>query len=71
MKQSLAIKLKFETKEVRRAVAMITGEAPSDEEIKKRFFDREPVEIDSEILNEQAFQICAAFVAFIIAHDHD
>lgn len=69
MKKPLAIQLEFDIKSVRRALALITGEVMSDEEITAKFFDREPVKLDAvEILGESdAFQICAGFAAFIIA----
>ena len=72
MEQALAIQLKFDIKQVRRAVALLTGDAPSDEEIQRRFFDREPIGIDdSDLPPNEAFQMCAAFVAFIIAAENE
>jgi hypothetical protein len=69
MKKPLAIQLEFDIKSVRRALALITGEAMTDEEIIAKFFDREAVKVDTEeMLGEsEAFQICAAFLAVIMA----
>jgi hypothetical protein len=71
MKKPLAIQLEFDIKNVRRALALITGEAMTDEEITAKFFDREAVTVDmAEMLGEgESFQICAAFVALMIADD--
>ena len=69
MKKPLAIQLEFDIKSVRRALALITGEAMTDEEITAKFFDREAVKVDTEeMLGEsEAFQICAAFLAVIMS----
>lgn len=69
MKKPLSIQLQFDIKNVRRALALITGEAMTDEEITVKFFDREPVIADmEELLGEgESFQICLAFVAMIFA----
>ena len=71
MKNTLAIQIKTDIKTVRRAVALITGEAMTDEEIENSFFDREPLQLDlKEALGEtEEFQICAAFTAILLADD--
>ena len=67
MKKPLAIQLEFDIKSVRRALALITGEAATDEEIIAKFFDREPIKIDvEEMLGEaDALKMCIAFTAII------
>jgi hypothetical protein len=69
MKKPLAIQLEFDIRCVRRALALITGESMTDEEITAKFFDRQAVKIDTEkILGVgESLQICAAFLAIIIA----
>lgn len=65
-KRILAINFAFDEKQVRRAIALISGEGLSDEELNRRFFNREPVTVDSDILEEEADPMCIAFVSFII-----
>ena len=69
MKKSLAIELEFDIKTTRRAIAFVTGEVMSDEEITAKFFDREPVKVDlgTMINPTELFQMCAAFVSIIAA----
>ena len=63
MKKPLAFKLMVDPKDVRRAMAMTTGESLTDEELEKQFFNREPMEIDlTEVSKTDAFQMNAAFV---------
>lgn len=70
MKKPLAVQFEFDMKTIRRALALITGEAMTDEEIIAKFIDREPVKADTEAILEndmEAFQICAWFIAVIAA----
>lgn len=71
MKKPLAIQLEFDIKNVRSAVAFMTGEVMTDEEITAKFFERDPIKIDTykELGGTDAFQICIAFTAFIMAED--
>jgi len=67
MKKPLAIQLEFDIKSVRRALALITGEVATDEEIIAKFFDRDPIKVDvEEMLGEaDALKMCVAFTAII------
>jgi hypothetical protein len=69
MKKPLAVQLEFDVRTVRRALALLTGEAMSDEEIVAKFFDREAVkfDIDEQFGEVEAFQMCAAMLAVIMA----
>lgn len=64
MKKPLAITFLVEEKEVRKAMAILTGNALSDEELEKNFFS-DPIQIDMEMMEEQASQMTLAFVAII------
>lgn len=67
MKKALAFKLMVDPKDVRRALALITGDSISEEELDAKFFNREPMEVSfpAEDRNEE-FQMTAAFVALMI-----
>lgn len=64
MKKPLAISFLVEEKEVRKAMALLTGNALSDEELDKNFFN-EPVEIDMDELGEDSKNMTLAFVAMV------
>lgn len=66
MKKPLALKLMVDEKTVRRALALLTGEGISNEDMEKRYFS-EPVEVDLEELvgTNDAFPMIAAFVGFM------
>jgi hypothetical protein len=64
MKKPLAITFLVEEKEVRKAMAILTGEALSDEELETTFFTNS-AQIDIEIMEEQAQPMVLAFVALI------
>lgn len=66
-RKALAFKLMVDPKNVRRAVAIITGETLTDEEIDKRFFDKEPAEISVDPSIE--FETTIAFTAFMLAEE--
>lgn len=68
MNKPLAIQLEFDIKTVRRALAILTGEVMSDEEINAKFFDREPVKVDAaELFGEsESLQISAGFLSIIM-----
>ncbi len=64
MKKPLAITFLVEEKEVRKVMAILTGELLSDEELDNKFFSN-PVNIDIELMEEQAQVMTMAFVALI------
>ena len=64
MKKPLAITFLVEEKEVRKTMAMLTGELLSDDELDNKFFSN-PVSIDMELMEEQALAMTMAFVALI------
>jgi len=64
MKKPLAITFIVEEKEVRKVMAILTGEVLSDEKLEKTFFS-DPVSIDIETMEEQAKAMTMAFVALI------
>ncbi len=67
MKKPLAISLEFDIKTVKKVLVLLDMDIPSDEEIQKRFFDSEPIKLDSEeVFGNDALQICLAFMAVII-----
>jgi len=66
--KALALHLEFDVKAVRKAIAQLTGEVLSDEEINENFFDREPLKLDvQQFLGAEADQICMAFCALLYA----
>ena len=70
MKQPLAAKLMFDIKTIQKAYFMLTNELIPDDEIKAKFFDKEPTEIDFEKIDpDQEFSIALAFTASIIANE--
>lgn len=64
MKKPLAITFLIEEKEVRKAMAILTGCALSDEELDKNFYN-DPVEIDMDELGEDSNNMTLAFVAMV------
>lgn len=68
-KRPLAIQLNFDIKSVRRALALITGDTMTDEEINAKFFDRDPVRVDVEKMLGvvDSLQLCAGFIAIVMA----
>lgn len=64
MKKPLAITFLVEEKEVRKAMAILTGCALSDEELDKNFYN-DPVEIDMDELGEDSNNMTLAFVAMV------
>jgi len=67
MKKPLAISLEFDIKTVKKVLVLMDEDVPSDEDIYKRFFDREAVKLDSEeVFGGEALQICLAFMAVIM-----
>lgn len=64
MKKPLAITFLVEEKEVRKAMALLTGELLTDVELESNFFS-EPVQIDMEMMEDQASTMTLAFVALI------
>jgi len=72
-KKPIALNLLFDVKSIRKAVALITGEAMSDEEINKKFFDREKVDFDIDKMKgceSEALQISILFVTLILTNDN-
>lgn len=71
--KALAIKLKFDIKDVRKVLVLLDQDIPSDEEINKRFFDRDTIEYDINNGMEESIrlQLCASFVGFIMAIELD
>lgn len=58
----------FDIKTIQKACFILTEELISEDEIKARFFDSEPKEIDFEEIDpEQELPIALAFTASIIA----
>lgn len=64
-KRELAIKLLVEEKEVNRVFALLGEDVLPQEELNKKFFDREPLLLDVEKFGEESFPITMAFVAII------
>lgn len=72
MLKPLALHLEFDVKAVRKAIAQLTGEVLSDEEINEKFFNREPLKLDvQKFLGAEADQICMAFSALLYADSMD
>ncbi len=71
MKNSLALKLEFDIKTIRKALVLLTGEMFTDEQIKQKFIDREHLVVDMEdALGEgDALQICSGFCALLVADE--
>ena len=67
MKRTLAFKLKVDPKNVRRAVAVITGDVMPEDEFEKTFFNREPIEV--EVSEDQEFAVTLGFVALMMSDD--
>lgn len=67
MKKPLAIQLEFDITTVRKALVMITGEVLSDEEITAKFFEREPVKIDTQTMfgETESLQLCLSLISMI------
>ena len=68
MKKALAISLEFDIKTVKKVLVLMDMDVPSDEEIEKRFFNREPVKLDSEEVfgPSESLQVALAFMAVIM-----
>ena len=68
MKKPIAVKLVFDMKTVRRAVAIITGDVMSDEDLQAKFFDCEKVDFDMEAKIDEGIELtmCLAMVALIM-----
>lgn len=68
MKKPLAITFMVDEKEVRRSIALLTGEAISDEDLESKYLSN-PVEVDiQEMLDESdSFRMIAGFVGLIMA----
>lgn len=64
MKKPLAITFLADEKEVRKALAILTGELISDEELEKKFFSN-PIDMDMEMMGEDSKNMILAFVAII------
>ena len=64
MKKVLAINFLVEEKEVRKVMAMLTGEAISDEKLESDFFN-DPVQIDMNDMHDQEAAMTMAFVAMV------
>lgn len=68
MEKKLALQFEFDIKTVRRAVALISGEAMTDEEINAKFFDRESVTVSEKLLGSEAevLQFCTGLVLLVL-----
>lgn len=64
MKKALAITFLVEEKEVRKAMAVLTGSVLSDEELEKNFYN-DPVQIDMDELGEDSKSMTLVFVAMV------
>lgn len=64
MKKVLAITFMVEEKEVRKAMALLTGDALSDDGLDKNFFN-DPVQIDTDELGEESKNMIIALTALI------
>ncbi|KAF0193954.1 MAG: hypothetical protein FD166_3620 [Bacteroidetes bacterium] len=68
MKQPIAAKLMFSIKTIQKAYFMLTNELMTEEDVKSKFFDREPMEIDFEKIDpDQELAIALAFTASMIS----
>ena len=70
-KKPIAIQYCFTVKEIRKCVALLTGDILTTDEINKTYFDREVVKCDlSKILDEdEMLRLCIALVSSLIAID--
>lgn len=68
MKKPLAITFMVDEKEVRRSIALLTGESISDEDLESKYLSN-PVEVDLEetVGKSDSFQMIAGFVGLIMA----
>lgn len=64
MKKTLAITFLVDEKEVRRSVAILTGEVLTDEELNTHYFS-DPISVDLDDLGEASKQMSMAFVALV------
>lgn len=68
MKQPNSSKWMFSIKTIQRAYFLLTNDLITDEEVKAKFFDREPAEIDFEKIDpDQELAIALAFTASMVA----
>ena len=71
-KETLAIQFEFSLEDIRRSLALTTGQAFTDEEIRSQFIDRPPVVIDMEKVDaSQNTQMCMVFSILIYADNLD
>lgn len=64
-KKELAIRLLVEEKEVNKMFVLLGQDVLSQDELNKRFFEREPLLFDVETLGDEALPIIMAFTAII------
>ena len=68
----LAMTFEFDIKNVRKALVLLGQDVPSDEEIVKRFCERETVVVNAEeALSEDSIQMCMAMTAFILGSEEE
>lgn len=67
MPHSLDVKLQFDLKTIRIALALISGEIFTDEQILEKYVNIDPITIDceTEMGNADSLEICLGFVAII------
>lgn len=67
MKKPLAITFVVDEKDVRRSIALLTGDSITDEEMNEKYFSN-PVEVDLEetVGKSDSFQMIAGFVGLIM-----
>ena len=67
MKKPLAIIFMVDEKDIRRSIALLTGDSISDEELNEKYLSN-PVEVDLEetVGKSDAFQMIAGFVGLIM-----
>lgn len=67
MKKTIAIKQVFDITTIRKAYVFLTGQLITDEDIDKRFINREPVTMDlEEMKDHEAMLMCSAYLSLII-----
>lgn len=70
--KTLPLTFSFDIKTIRKAVVLLTGEAPTDSEIRKKYLDSDPVEISEDFITsnvggKDALELCMMLMAFMVS----
>lgn len=72
--RTLSLKFSFDLKTIRKAIVLTTGKTPSHSQIRKKFLDREPIDVTEDFLRsnvgeKDTLQLCLSMVALMVAKD--